>query len=83
MRKVQQSIVEHEGFKSTPYPDPLHGWKDSDNVFHANHPLVDVVDAYRAIGARRAQLIATEGQYADQIISGTLTDPGDVTWTRH
>jgi lysozyme len=27
MRKVQQSIVEHEGFKSTPYPDPLHGWK--------------------------------------------------------
>ena len=55
-------------------------WKDSDNVFHANHPLVDVVDAYQAIGARRAQLIATEGEYAAQIIAGTLTDLTEVVW---
>lgn len=26
MKKVQQSIVTHEGFKSKPYPDPIHGW---------------------------------------------------------
>ena len=58
-------------------------WKDSDNVFHANHPLVDVVDAYQAIGARRAQLIATEGEYAAQITGGTFTDLSSVTWPRH
>jgi len=49
-------------------------WKDSDNVFHASHPLADVRDAYRATGARRSQLIAAEGEYAAQIIAGTLTD---------
>jgi len=55
-------------------------WKDSDNVFHANHPLADVRDAYRAIGARRSQLIAAEGEYAAQIIAGTLTDLSEVVW---
>jgi hypothetical protein len=57
-------------------------WKDSDNIFHANHPLADVRDAYRAIGARRSQLIAAEGEYAAQIIAGTLTDltETDVVW---
>ena len=55
-------------------------WKDSDDVFHANHPLSDVSNAYRAIGARRSSLIATEGQYAAQIIAGTLTDLSEVTW---
>ena len=55
-------------------------WKDSDNQFHASHPLVDVVDAYQAIGARRAQLIATEGEYAAQITGGTFTDLSLVTW---
>ena len=55
-------------------------WKDSDNIFHANHPLADVRDAYRAIGARRSQLIAAEGEYAAQIIAGTLTDLTEVVW---
>ena len=57
-------------------------WKDSDNIFHANHPLADVRDAYRAIGARRSQLIAAEGEYAAQIIAGTLTDltETEVVW---
>ena len=49
-------------------------WKDSDDVFHADHPLADVKDAARAIGARRSHLIAAEGEYAAQIIAGTLTD---------
>jgi hypothetical protein len=56
-------------------------WKDSDNIFHANHPLADVRDAYRAIGARRSQLIAAEGEHAAQITAGTLTDLTQVTWT--
>ena len=55
-------------------------WKDSDDVFHADHPLADVKDAVRAIGARRSQLIAAEGEYAAQIIAGTLTDLTEVVW---
>jgi hypothetical protein len=55
-------------------------WKDSDGVFHQNNPLADVKDAARAIGARRSQLIAAEGEYAAQIIAGTLTDLSEVVW---
>jgi len=55
-------------------------WKDSDDVFHADHPLADVKDAARAIGVRRSQLIAAEGEYAAQITAGTLTDLSEVVW---
>ena len=55
-------------------------WKDSDDVFHAGHLLSDVVDAYQAIGERRAALIAIEGEYAEKIIAGTLTDLSEVVW---
>jgi len=55
-------------------------WKDSDDEFHVDHPLADVRDAYQAIGVHRAQLIATEGDYAEQIIAGTWTDLTEVVW---
>ena len=55
-------------------------WKDSDNEFHTNHPLSEVFNAYRAIGERRAQLIATEGEYAAQIAAGSLTNLTNVVW---
>ena len=55
-------------------------WKDSDDVFHANHPLADVSNAYRAIGARRLQLIEAESEYAEQINAGTLTDLTALLW---
>jgi len=55
-------------------------WKDSDDVFHVDHPLIRVVDAYRAIGARRVQLIAAEGQYAAQVVDGSLTEVTGLTW---
>jgi hypothetical protein len=55
-------------------------WKCSDDEFHVNHPLTDVFDAYRAIGERRAALIAIEGEYAEKIIAGTLTDLSEVVW---
>jgi len=55
-------------------------WKDSDNQFHVDHPLADVVQAYRAIGIQRVTLIATEGNYAQQITAGKLTDLKKVTW---
>jgi len=56
------------------------GFKDSDDEFHVNHPVADVVDAYRAIGIRRVALIAAEGEYAAQITAGTLTDLSEVVW---
>ena len=61
-------------------PTEFPAWKDSDDVFHADHPLADVKDAARAIGARRSQLVAAEGEYAAQIIAGTLTDLTEVVW---
>ena len=73
---LQESIAFMEDAGLTEFPS----WKDSDNAFHANHPLVDVVDAYQVIGARRTQLIAAEGEYAAQITGGTFTDLSLVTW---
>ena len=55
-------------------------WKCSDDEFHVDHPLADVVEAYRAIGIQRAALIATEGNYAQQITAGKLTDLKKVKW---
>ena len=55
-------------------------WKCSDDEFHVDHPVADVVDAYRAIGMRRVALIAAEGEYAAQITAGTLTDLSEVVW---
>jgi len=73
---LQEAITYIEDAGLTEFPT----WKDSDDVFHADHPLADVKDAARAIGARRSQLIAAEGEYAAQIIAGTLTDLTEVVW---
>ena len=73
---LQEAISFMEDAGLTQFPS----FKDSDNGFHVDHPLVDVVDAYRAIGARRVQLIAAEGEYAAEITAGTLTDLTEVVW---
>ena len=73
---LQEAIAFMEDAGLTKFPK----WKDSDNQFHAGHLLSDVVDAYQAIGERRAALIAIEGEYAAQIIAGTLTDLSEVVW---
>jgi hypothetical protein len=73
---LQEAIAFMDDSALTKFPR----WKDSDGQFHVNHPLSDVLYAYRAIGVRRAQLIAAEGQYAEQITAGTLTDLIEVTW---
>jgi hypothetical protein len=57
------------------------GWKDSDGVYHADHPVADVHEALRQIGLRRMQLIAMEGQYADRIRAGETLDLGALEWT--
>jgi hypothetical protein len=73
---LQEAITYIEDAGLTEFP----GFKDSDNGFHVDHPVADVVDAYRAIGMRRVALIAAEGEYAAQIIAGTLTDLTEVVW---
>jgi len=73
---LQEAIAYIEDAGLTEFP----AWKDSDDVFHADHPLADVKDAVRAIGARRSQLIAAEGEYAAQIAAGTLIDLSEVVW---
>ena len=73
---LQESIAFMEDAGLTKFPK----WKDSDGQFHVNHPLADATNAYRAIGERRAQLIALEGEHAEQITVGTLTDLNEVTW---
>ena len=76
-QSLQEAIAFMENASLTEFPT----WKDSDDVFHADHPLADVKDAARAIGARRSQLVAAEGEYAAQIIAGTLTDLSEVVWS--
>ena len=73
---LQEAIAYIEDAGLTEFPT----WKDSDDVFHADHPVADAVDAYRAIGMRRVALIAAEGEYAAQITAGTLTDLSEVVW---
>ena len=73
---LQESIAFMEDAGLTEFP----GWKDSDNKFHVDHPLADVVQAYRAIGIQRVNLIATEGNHANKIISGKITDLKKVKW---
>jgi NAD-dependent DNA ligase len=76
----RQAISEAMQFMADAGATEFPAWKDSDDVFHANHPLTDVVDAYRAIGVRRVQIIAAEGQYAVQVQDGTMTDLSEVVW---
>jgi len=73
---LQEAIAFMEEAGLTEFP----GWKDSDNKFHVDHPLADVVQAYRAIGIQRVNLIATEGNHANKIISGKITDLKKVKW---
>ena len=76
----RQAISEAMQFMADAEATEFPIWKDSDDVFHVDHPLIDVVDAYRAIGARRVQLIAAEGEYAAQVVDGSLTEVTGLTW---
>ncbi len=58
-------------------------WKDSEGQYHANHPVIDVEDALRKIGQRRAILIAMEAQHVDAVIAGDV-DVFELSWaTEH
>lgn len=55
-------------------------WKDSDNQYHLNHPVVAVKEALRKIGHRRSALIALEALYVAQLAAGDI-EPGQVDWS--
>jgi len=76
----RQALQEAIAFMDDAGMTEFASWKDSDDVFHVDHPLIHVVDAYRAIGARRVQLISAEGQYAAQVVDGSLTEVTGLTW---
>ena len=76
----RQTLQEAIAFMEDAGLTEFEGFKDSDNQFHIDHPVADAVDAYRAIGMRRVALIAAEGEYAEKITEGTLTDLGEVVW---
>jgi hypothetical protein len=76
----RQAMQEAIAFMDAAGLTEFQSFKDSDDEFHVDHPVADVVDAYRAIGMRRVALIAAEGEYAAQITAGTLTDLSEVVW---
>ena len=77
----RQALQESIAFMNDAGLTEFERFKDSDNVFHVDLPVSEVFNAYRAVGMRRVQLISAEGDYAEQIIAGTLTDLTQVTWT--
>ena len=76
----RQALQESIAFMNDAGLTEFEKFKDSDNVFHVDLPVSEVFNAYRAVGMRRVQLISAEGDYAEQIITGTLTDLTQVTW---
>ena len=56
-------------------------WKDSDNVYHPDHPVTAVQDALNAIGIRRSHLIGVEATYAAQISAGASVDIDAIDWS--
>lgn len=77
----RQALGEALEFASASEATVFPGWKDSDNQFHADHPVADVLSAYQAIGQRRSQLIGLEGQYIAEVEDGTLTDVSGLDWS--
>tara|TARA_R100000789_G_scaffold79810_1_gene75097 strand:+ start:111 stop:497 length:387 start_codon:yes stop_codon:yes gene_type:complete len=76
----RQALLEVVQFAREASIESFESWKDSDDQFHSNHPLVDVEQALQAIALRRGALIALEAQYQSQVDDGTLTDASELTW---
>lgn len=56
-------------------------WKDSDDTFHLNHPVAEVEQAREEIASRRSEMIALEGKYQSQIMSGEITSVDNLDWS--
>jgi len=76
----RQALNESLQFAAAANMTTFTGWKDSDGVFHDDHPVSDVQAAYEQIGYRRSALIALEGQYAAQVLAGELDSVERLSW---
>jgi len=76
----RQALAEALEYASSAGVTTFSGWKDSDDGFHADHPVADVQQAYQATGTRRSELIAKEGEYVAQVEDGSLTDASNLAW---
>jgi len=76
----RQALNESLQFAAAANMATFAGWKDSDGVFHADHPVADVQAAYEQIGYRRGALIALEGRYAAQLVSGEIDSIEGLSW---
>ncbi|WP_152662867.1 DUF4376 domain-containing protein [Halomonas sp. HG01] len=63
----RQALMEALDLADTTGQTTFASWKDSDGLFHADHPVSDVRQALLDIATRRGQLIAREGELNAQI----------------
>lgn len=63
----RQALMEALDLADTTGQTVFASWKDSDGLFHADHPVSDVRQALLDIATRRGQLIAREGELNAQI----------------
>lgn len=77
----RQTIAEAIQFADDARASTFEAWKDSDNQFHQNLPVVDVKEAYRLIGQNRTRLIALEGTFVQQALEGTITSVDELDWS--
>lgn len=70
----RQALKEAIDFASRAGVTHFPSWKDSDDSFHANHPVADVDQALITIGHRRGLLIAREGELVAAINAATTSD---------
>lgn len=76
----RQTIAEAIQFANDSGVTVFPSWKDSDNKFHTNLPVVDVENAYRLIGQNRTALIAKEAEYIKLVNEGIVTDTSQLDW---
>lgn len=72
---MQEAIMATEDAGS----DSFATWKDSEGGYHQDHPLAEVKDALRKVGARRSVLIALEALYVSQVADDQL-DIHELDW---
>lgn len=65
---LQEAIMAADDANMTEFA----AWKDSEGNYHHNHPVADVKQALRGIGARRSALIGLEAQYVVQVADGEI-----------
>lgn len=73
---LQEAIIAAEDSGSSSFAT----WKDSDGQYHQSHPVSEVKDALRKVGARRSVLIALEALYVSQVADEQL-DIHELDWS--